>query len=271
MDLKPLHGLHSLQDMSLEYGRYSNVPLSSQLTRLDVDNSTASCVELAYGTSGLKDLTVYNAELFALYDDGLLSCSGLTSLDVLNCAISASHTGAHFIIGKDYMLCILPNISTLTQPRRLRVAMATTSNGVDASWTYYLTPLYSLNLLIEGEVTLSHDLTQLQQLTMLIVAAEPLCQSDPGSATMARFEVDWKAMYNLQLIVLSSYMILLDNIQGVSLLKDLSFTNVHPGDCQTVVHLARLANSLTATRPHVHFKMESPVAPAASAALTDLD
>jgi len=112
MDLKPLHGLHSLQDMSLEYGRYSNVPLSSQLTRLDVDNSTASCVELAYGTPGLKDLTVYNAELFALYDDGLLSCSGLTSLDVLNCAISASHTGAHFIIGKDYMLCILPNIST---------------------------------------------------------------------------------------------------------------------------------------------------------------
>ena len=66
MDLKPLHGLHSLQDMSLEYGRYSNVLLSSQLTRLDVDNSTASCVELAYGTSGLKDLTVYNAELFAL-------------------------------------------------------------------------------------------------------------------------------------------------------------------------------------------------------------
>jgi len=154
------------------------------------------------------------------------------------------------------------------------VAMATTSTGVDASWTYYLTSLYSLDLLIEGEVTLSHDLTQLQQLTMLTVAAEPLCQSDPGSATMARFEVDWKAMYNLQRIVLSGYVILLDNIQGVQLLKDLSFmsiTNVHPGDCQTVVHLARLANNLAAKRPHVQFKMESPVAPAASAALTDLD
>ena len=276
MDLKPLHGLHSLQDMCLEYGRYSNAPISSHLTRLDVDNSIASCVQLACGTPGLKDLIVYNAELFALHDDGVLSCSGLTSLDVLNCAISGSNTGAHFTLAKDYMLCIPPNISTLTQLRQLRVAMTTVSNGLGASWTYCLTSLNSLDLLVEGVVTLSHDLTQLQQLSMLTVAAEPWCESDllEGAASMARFEVDWKAMHNLQRIVLSGYMILLDNIQEVSLLKDLSFvsiTDVHPGDCQTVVHLARLANNLAANRPHVQFKVETPVVPVASAALTDLD
>ena len=194
MDLKPLHGLHSLQDMYLEFGRYSNVPLSSHLTRLDVtvhDNSTAS---LACCTPGLKELLVYNAELSVLHDDGLLSCSGLTSLDVLDCSISGLQTGADFTVGEGYMLRIPPNISTLTELRRLRVAMATVGNGVDASWTYCLTSLYFLDLLIEGVVTLSHDLTQLQQLTMWTVAAEPFCQSDPGSATMARFEMDWKAM-----------------------------------------------------------------------------
>ncbi len=67
MDLKPLHGLHSLQDMFLEYAQYSNVPLSSHLTRLDVEDSTASCVELACCTPGLKDLTVSNATLSALH------------------------------------------------------------------------------------------------------------------------------------------------------------------------------------------------------------
>ena len=277
MDLMPLHGLHSLQDMSLVYGQYSSVPLSSHLTRLAVVDSIALCVELAFCTPGLKDLIVNNAELYVLHDDGLLSCSALTSLDVLDCAICAgSHTDAHFTVGKDYMLRVPPNISTLTQLRRLRVVMATVSNGVDASWTYCLTSLYFLDLLIEGLVTLSHDLTQLQQLTMLTVAAEPGCKSDllVDAASMARFEVDWKAMHNLQHIVLSGYMILLDNIQEVSLLKDLSFvsiTNVRPGDCQTVVHLARLACNLAANRPHVQFKVESPVVPVASAALTDSD
>ena len=265
------------QDMSLVYGQYSSVPLSSHLTRLAVVDSIALCVELACCTPGLKDLIVNNAELYALHDDGLLSCSALTSLDVLNCAICAgSHTDAHFTVGKDYMLRVPPNISTLTQLRRLRVVMATVSNGVDASWTYCLTSLYFLDLLIEGLVTLSHDLTQLQQLTMLIVAAEPWCESDllVDAASMARFEVDWKAMHNLQHIVLSGYTILLDNIQEVSLLKDLSFvsiTNIRPGDCQTVVHLARLACNLAANRPHVQFKVESPVVPVASAALTDSD
>ncbi len=211
MDLTPLHGLHSLQDMCLEYGRYSNVPLSRHLTCLDVDNSTASCVELACCTlHKLKDLIVYNADLHALHDDGSLSCGGLTSLDVLNCAIAGSRTGAHFEIGKGYILCIPPNTSFLTQLRQLRVAMTTISNGLDASWTYCLTSLYSLDLLIEGVVTLSHDLTQLQQLTMLTVAAEPWCETDllEGAASMARFEVNWKAMHKLQHIVLSGYMIL---------------------------------------------------------------
>lgn len=71
---------------------------------------------------------------------------------------------------------------------------------------------------------------------------------------------------------MSGYIILLDNIQGVSLLKDLSFvsiTNFQPGDRQTVVHLALLAKNLAAKRPHVQFKVESPVVPVASAALTD--
>ena len=216
MDLKPLHGLHSLQDMCLEYGRYSSVPISSHLTCLDVDNSIASCGQLDCGTPGLKDLIVYNAELSGLHDDGLSSCSGLTSLDVLNCAISGSHAGAHFTLGKDYMLCVLPNISILTQLRHLCVAMTTVSNGVDASWTHCLTSLYSLDLLIEGEVTSSHKLTQLQQLNMLTVAAEPRCESDllEGATSMARFMVDWKAMHNLQCIVLSGYMILLNNIHS---------------------------------------------------------
>ncbi len=274
MDLKPLHGLHSLQELLLENGEYSNVPLSSHLTRLDVGNSTASCVQLACCTPGLKELLVYHAKLSELHDAGLSSCSGLTSLDVFNCSISGSQTGAHFAVGEGYMLHIPPNISTLTELRRLRVAMAIVGNGVDASWTYYLTSLCFLDLLIEGVVTLSHDLTQLQQLTKLTVAAEPFYQSDPGTATMARSEVDWKAMHNLQRRVLSGYIILLDNIQEVSLLKDLSFvsiTNVHPGDCQTVDHLACLANNLAANRPHVQFKVESQIVPVASAALTDSD
>ena len=128
MDLKPLHGLYSLQHVFLEYGQYSNVPLSSHLTRLDVEDSTASCVELACCTPGLKDLTVYNATLSALHGDGLSSCNGLTSLDVLNCEISGSRAGANFTVREDYMLRIPPNISSLVQLRRLHVAIATSHN-----------------------------------------------------------------------------------------------------------------------------------------------
>jgi len=236
MDLKPLHGLHSLQYMFLENGQYSNVPLSSHLTRLDVEDSTASCLQLACCTPGLQDLTVYNATLSALHGDGLLSCSELTSLDVLNCSSSGSHAGAHFTVGKDYMLCIPTNISSLTQLRRLRVAMGTFNDVLDVSWTYALTSLCFLDLNIEGVVTLSHDLTQLQQLTTLTVAVEPWCESNPGLPSKARFEVNWKAMHSLQHIVLSGHMILLDNVQEVSLLKDLSLVSItefNPGDCQT--------------------------------------
>ena len=180
MDLKPLQGLHSLQDIFLEYGQYSNVPLSSHLTCLDVSDCTASCVQLVCSTPGLKDLTVFKATLSALHDDGLLCCSGLTSLDVLNCSISGSRAGAHFTVGENYMLCIPPNISSLPQLRRLCVAMATSNNVVDVSWTYGLTSLYALDLNIRGAVTFSHDLTQLQQLPMLTVAVEPWCESNIG-------------------------------------------------------------------------------------------
>jgi len=161
MDLKPLHGLHSLQDIFLESGQYSNVPLSSHLTCLDVSDCTASCAQLVCCTPGLKHLTVFNATLSAVYDYGLLSCSGLTSLDVLSCSISSSRAAAHFTVGEDYLLCILSNISSLTQLRRLHVTMVTFNNVVDVSWTYGLTSLYALDLTIKGAVTFSHDLTQL--------------------------------------------------------------------------------------------------------------
>ncbi len=261
MDLKPLHGLHSLQYMFLEYGHYSNVPLSSHLTRLDVEDSTASCAELACCTPGLKDLTVSNATLSALHDEGLSSCSGLTSLDVLNCSITGSRAGADFTFGEDYVLCIPPHISRLTKLRRLRVGMKTSDNVLDVSWTYGLTSLYFLELDIEGAVTLSQDLTQLQQLTMLTVAVQP-CESDVGLCSQARFEVGWKAMRSLQHIVLSGHMILWDNVQEISLLKDLSLvsiTELQPGDDKTSVHLARLAYNLAAQKPHVQFTVESPV------------
>ncbi len=174
MDLEPLHGLHGLQDIFLEYGQYSNVPLSSHLTWLHLMDCTALCVQVACCTPGLKDLTVSNATLSASHGDGLLSCSELTSLDVLNCSISGSHADAHFTVGEDYMLCIPPNITSLTQLRRLCVAVETyNDDALDVSWTYGLTSLHSLDLHIEGEVTLSQGLTQLQQLTMLTVAAMP--------------------------------------------------------------------------------------------------
>ncbi len=189
LDVKPLQGLHSLQDMFLQQGQYSNVPLSSHLTRHHVEDRTASCVELACCTPGLKDLTVYNATLSALHGDGLVSCSGLTSLDVVNCSISGSHAGAHFTVGTDHLLCIPPKISSLTQLRHLGVTMETSGNVLDGSWTYGLTSLYSLELNIEGAVTFSNDLTQLQQLTLLTVAAEPWCESDTCPYSTARFEV----------------------------------------------------------------------------------
>ena len=71
-------------------------------------------------------------------------------------------------------------------------------NVLDVSWTYGLTSLYSLELNIEGAVTFSNDLTQLQQLTLLIIAAEPWCKPDTCPYSTARFEVSWKAMYSLQ-------------------------------------------------------------------------
>ena len=207
LDLKPLHGLHSLQDMFLQQGQYSNAPLSSHLTCLDVEECTASCVQLACCTPGLKNLTVYDTTLSVSHDDGLLSCSGLTSLNVRNCSISGSNAGTEFTAGEDHMLCIPPNISSLTQLKRLLVAMETyNDDALDVSWTYGLTSLYSLDLHIEGEVTLSQDLTQLQQLTMLTVDATSWYGLIPDIPRMARFEVNWKAMHNLQYIVLSGHM-----------------------------------------------------------------
>ena len=203
----PLHGLHSLQDMFLQQGQYSNVPLSSHLTCLDVADSTASCVELACCTPGLKDLAVYNATLSALHGDGLIGCSGLTSLDVLNC----------FTVGTDHLLCIPTHIPMLTQLRHLRVASGT--GHLDVSWIYGLTSLYCLDLNIEGAVTFSHDLTQLQQLTLLKIAAEPWCKSDTCLHSLARFEVSWKAMHSLQHVVLSGRMLFWDNVQEISFLK----------------------------------------------------
>ena len=160
------------------------------------------------------------------------------------------------------MLCIPPNISSLTQLRRLCVAMATCNNVVDVSWTYGLTSLYALDLNIRGAVTFSHDLTQLQQLTMLTVAVEPWCESDIGLCSHARFEVSWKAMRSLQRIDLSGHMILCDDVQEISVLKDLSLVSItefQPGDDKTAVYLARLAYNLAAYKPHVQFTVESPV------------
>lgn len=259
MDLKPLHGLHSLQDIFLEYGQYSNVPLSSHLTYLDVTDCTASCVQLTCCIPGLKALTVYNATLSALHGDALLSCSGLTSLDVLNCSVSGSHADALFTVGQDYMLCVPPNISGLIQLRQLRVFMNSSDNFLDVSWTYGLTSLYVLDLNIDGAVTFSHDLTQLQQLTTLKVAVEPWCELDMGLRSHARFEISWKAMHSLQHIVLSGCMFLWDNVQEISLLKDLSLVSItefQSGDDKTAVHLAHLAYNLAAHKPHVHFTLE---------------
>ncbi|DBB18576.1 TPA: hypothetical protein ACH3X3_000205 [Trebouxia sp. C0006] len=170
-----------------------------------------------------------------------------------------------FTVGEDHMLCIPPNISSLSQLRRLLVAMETyNDDALDVSWTYGLTSLHSLDLHIEGEVTFSQDLTQLQQLTMLTVDATSWYGSIPDIPRMTRFEVNWKAMHNLQHIVLSGHMSFLDNVEEISLLKDLSLVSItefEPRDCQTAVHLARLAYSLAAHKPQVQFTVKSCVVP----------
>ena len=241
------------------------MPLSSHLTCLDVEECTASCVQLTCCTPGLKNLTVYGTTLSVSHDDGLLSCSGLTSLNVRYCSISGSNAGTEFTVGEDHMLCIPPNISSLSQLRRLLVAMETyNDDALDVSWTYGLTSLHSLDLHIEGEVTFSQDLTQLQQLTMLTVDATSWYGSIPDIPRMTRFEVNWKAMHNLQHIVLSGHMSFLDNVEEISLLKDLSLVSItefEPRDCQTAVHLARLAYSLAAHKPQVQFTVKSCVVP----------
>ncbi len=110
-------------------------------------------------------------------------------------------------------------------------------------------------------MTFSNDLTQLQQLRLLTVAAEPWCEPDTCSYSTARFEVSWKATYSLQHIVLSGRMTRWDNVQEISLLKDLSLVSItefQPGDDKTAAHLARLAYNLAAHKPHVQFTVESP-------------
>lgn len=84
MDLKPLHTLCSLQELFLEYGEYTAVPLASHLTWLDIHQSTVSCVQLFGGTAGLRDLLVKNSSLVSFCREGLSGCSGLTCLDALN-------------------------------------------------------------------------------------------------------------------------------------------------------------------------------------------
>lgn len=56
-------------------------------------------------------------------------------------------------------------------------------------------------------------------------------------------------------------MTLWDNVQEISLLKDLSLVSItefQPGDDKTAVHLARLAYNLAAHKPHMQFTVESP-------------
>jgi len=109
---------------------------------------------------------------------------------------------------------------------------------------------------------------------MLKVDVQPWCKSDPGVPNKAHFEVNWKAMHNLQHIVLSGHMILSDNVEEISLLKDLSLVSItefEPGDCQTTVHLARLAYSLAVHKPQVQFTVKSHVVPVLSTPSSALD
>ena len=257
LDLTPLTHLLQLQELLLQNGNFSNVPLSSNLTFLRLECSDASFGICSPYSRNLYNMEVRSSCMSGLYDKGVCDCTALQRLALIDSSITGATAGDSFVLRRDRQMQIPVDLLVLTQLCDLHVSFprAFDANRVqvsaDLDWLCKLTSLKSLNVVAEGPVTFSHAFHHLQNLEYLSVSAA----NEPA----ASFELDWEAMIALKHVDLFGTVSLSHTFEKMSALQHLthlSLWGLQPGDSATAINLASLAYRLAAARPDVEFVLE---------------
>jgi len=252
LDLSMLQKLPHLQEMTLSTGDFTGVPLTAQLTYLDIEDCKVSFTKDLCDAPKLQNLIFHYSHVYDLYETGLSGCSSLTQLALIDCTVTGTVAGSQVVVGEDSPTFIPASISALILLEKLELEL-----GLQPAieWFYGLSLLRHLDLWVGNSVTFSPCVTQLKHLTNFQVTAD-YHENEDFNANFIAFEFDWRQLRMLKHLVLSGPLTFTQNISGITELEDLahvSLIDILPGDVSTAGWMAALAYALATHRPLVSF------------------
>ena len=223
LHLTPLKELTKLQKLHLSHGHFLATDLPAHLTNLTVEVAIVTIQHSPLGLScvtSLQKLQVGNgAHISGLHPSGLLACSAVEQLQLLNCSIKADEPGCYLhVAGCHKSSCLPIGMSALTLLSRLAVTFGscvtvTGTNPIDLGLLHALPLLQDLFLRSEDfsiSLRLPAELGALQKLTCLTLSAPVWdvydnflqdCECFPA----VRLDIEWGSMHALQCLAVHNW------------------------------------------------------------------
>lgn len=201
LNLSPLRALPSLEELYVSAGKYSSVPSAGSLTKLWIQEATVSVSRAEMEDISFIDLTLNTCKLRGLHNSGLVACKALGRLEIIDAACTAAHVYDVLQVGTGVVASIPAKLSELTCLTKLVMELACGSgNQFNLAWVYSIVSLRHLELRVQHPFKVSEHLTQLVELTSLILQAD----GDRHQA-IATYSVDWEAMQALKHLELEGH------------------------------------------------------------------
>ena len=207
INLSPLKELAKLQKLHLSYGNFQAAGLPANLTNLIVEGSHLFIQHSPVGcscVSSLQKLRLFHGYISGLHPSGLLACSAVEQLHLLNCSIGADEKSCWVESS-----CLPTGFSALTSLSSLTVAFDNVDPTVPENNLLDLGVLHALplqDLVVQSEgvsvnLRLPAELGALQNLTSLTLSApvwDQHIEHVHSDFPVVNLDVEWGGMHALR-------------------------------------------------------------------------
>jgi len=253
-DLSPLQALPNLNSLYLRDGVFQKIHTLAHLTELRLSSvHLEACAVWACCTS-LKQAHLHGSYVDGLHPQGLVVCSNLEEVSIVNSTVSARDRSQRFDLATPSSPQIPRSLSRLTNLHRLHLEMnRPKGHDLYVPEIYQLVSLAHLSYKGYSALHLELGLSQLTNLVCLSLSSH--CRSILVHISFAA--IDWQKLYSLQRLILRECKLSFDasilTIVEHQRMQTIMFDGCIPADQHTSKFYADLVYTLALRRPDIKF------------------
>ena len=237
VDLTPLQNLTCIENLTLEVGDCTNLPILLSLRIVVLASVTVQASNICIFTSLLCSLYLHDSTIVELHADGLVACVNLQDLSCQNSSIVCMADETSLLTANDADSKVPSCLSALSCLTSLSISLGKFQGGPAVSEQTFsclfdLTSLHALGLHFYCDAAVPTEITRLSRLTVLTIRG---VESDPKCVSVG-FHADCARFGQLQELHLGYMVIQLAyNVLGLKTIWTLSQVSLCQLQCQTLL------------------------------------